>query len=163
MGYLVQYYCYFQGYWKYRKINYWDICRFTRDICLFTSRDMGYLVPPYTSLILKFLDVYHANKCWNANYCWHFNIYEHDIFLYSVEVCNKKFDNLLCHQYICGFPGRGLSSRPPDSPWPLPLLKIHTWLSREIQLNPHIHSWSLQLFLHYWPGIISYYCMWRTC
>ena len=23
-----------------------DICQFIRDICLFTSRDMGYLVPP---------------------------------------------------------------------------------------------------------------------
>ena len=26
------------------KNNYADICRFIRDICLFTSRDMGYLV-----------------------------------------------------------------------------------------------------------------------
>ena len=46
MGYLVQYFRYFQGYWKFRKINYGDICQFIRDICLFTSRDMGYLVPP---------------------------------------------------------------------------------------------------------------------
>ena len=27
-----------------------DICQFIRDTCLFSSRDMGYLVPPYTSL-----------------------------------------------------------------------------------------------------------------
>ena len=33
------------------KNNYGDICQFIRDIGLFTSRDMGYLVPPYTSLI----------------------------------------------------------------------------------------------------------------
>ena len=52
MGYLVQYFCYFQGYWKFRKSNYGDICRFIRDICLFTSRDIGYLVPPYTSLYI---------------------------------------------------------------------------------------------------------------
>ena len=32
------------------KINYGDICQLIRDTCLFTSRDMGYLVPPYTSL-----------------------------------------------------------------------------------------------------------------
>ena len=50
MGYLVQYFRYFQGYWKFRKINYGDICQFIRDICLFTSRDMGYSVPPYISL-----------------------------------------------------------------------------------------------------------------
>ena len=41
---------YFQGYWLFKKINYWDICQFIRDTCLFTSRVMGYLVPPYTSL-----------------------------------------------------------------------------------------------------------------
>ena len=29
-------------------ICYGDICQFLRDTCLFTSRDMGYLVPPYT-------------------------------------------------------------------------------------------------------------------
>ena len=28
------------------KISYGDICEFIRDTCLFTSRDMGYLVPP---------------------------------------------------------------------------------------------------------------------
>ena len=28
------------------KNNYRDICQFIRDTCLFTSRDMGYLVPP---------------------------------------------------------------------------------------------------------------------
>ena len=33
-----------------------DICQLIRDTCLFTSRDMGYLVPPYTSLII------HANQ-----------------------------------------------------------------------------------------------------
>ena len=33
------------------KINYGDICQFIRDTSMFTYRDMGYLVPPYTSLI----------------------------------------------------------------------------------------------------------------
>ena len=28
------------------KINNEDICQLIRDVCLFTSRDMGYLVPP---------------------------------------------------------------------------------------------------------------------
>ena len=32
----------------YKKNNYGDICQFIRDTCLFTLRDMGYLVPPYT-------------------------------------------------------------------------------------------------------------------
>ena len=41
MGYFV----YFQGYLVYRIIHYEDICQFTRDTCLFTSRDMGYFVP----------------------------------------------------------------------------------------------------------------------
>ena len=57
MGYLVQYLRYFQGYCKFRKINYGDICRFIRDICLFTSRDIGYLLPPYTSLIYRKLEL----------------------------------------------------------------------------------------------------------
>ena len=42
MGYFV----YFQGYLVVRIINYEDICQFTGDTCLFTSRDMGYFVPP---------------------------------------------------------------------------------------------------------------------
>ena len=33
----------------FRKINYEDSCQFIRDTCLLISRDMGYLVPPYTS------------------------------------------------------------------------------------------------------------------
>ena len=41
-----QYFSYFQGYWKFPEINYGDICQFISDACLFTSRDMGYLVPP---------------------------------------------------------------------------------------------------------------------
>ena len=32
------------------KHNYEDICRLIRDNCLFTSRDMGYLVPPIQAL-----------------------------------------------------------------------------------------------------------------
>ena len=49
---MVQYFCYFQGYWKFRKFNYRDFCRFIRDICLFTSRDMGYFVPHIQASLL---------------------------------------------------------------------------------------------------------------
>ena len=37
MEYCVQYFCYCQGYWLFRK-KYGDICQFIRDTCLFTSR-----------------------------------------------------------------------------------------------------------------------------
>ena len=33
-----------------RDIEYGDIWQFIKDTCLFTSRDIGYLLPPYTSL-----------------------------------------------------------------------------------------------------------------
>ena len=46
MGYCVQSFGYFQGYWIFWKINYGDICQFIRDARLFTLRGT-----PYTSLI----------------------------------------------------------------------------------------------------------------
>ena len=58
MGYCVQYFRYFQGYWIFRKIDYRDICQFIRDHSLFTSRDMGYLVPPYTSLFYMVTNIF---------------------------------------------------------------------------------------------------------
>ena len=48
----VQYLGYFQGYWIIRKISFGGICQFITDTCLFTSRDMGYLVPPIQASIL---------------------------------------------------------------------------------------------------------------
>ena len=45
-GILCSIFCYFQGYWIFRKINYGDISQFIMDTCLFISRDMGYLVTP---------------------------------------------------------------------------------------------------------------------
>ena len=40
MGYCVQYLFYFQGYWLFGEINYWDICQFIRDTYLITLRDI---------------------------------------------------------------------------------------------------------------------------
>ena len=40
MGYCVQYFVYFQGYYVFRKITYGDVCHFIRDTCLFNLRDM---------------------------------------------------------------------------------------------------------------------------
>ena len=54
MGYCVQYIVYFQGYWVFRKLNYGDTCQFVSETCPFTSRDMGYLEPIYSSLFNKF-------------------------------------------------------------------------------------------------------------
>ena len=34
-------------------MNYGDICQFIRDTCLFTSRDMGYLVPPIQASLIS--------------------------------------------------------------------------------------------------------------
>ena len=43
MGYCVQYFIYFQGYWVFRKTNlFMDIFQFIMDTCIFISREMGY-------------------------------------------------------------------------------------------------------------------------
>ena len=71
MGYLVEYFGYFQGYLLLWEINYGDICQFIRDTCLFTSRDMGYLVPPiHASLIqrtLTYLFNFHTSSYAGTN------------------------------------------------------------------------------------------------
>ena len=45
MGYCVQYVCYFQKYWIFKKNDYGDICQFIRDTCLFTPMDIGTHAP----------------------------------------------------------------------------------------------------------------------
>ena len=57
------------------KINYEDICQLIRDTYLFTSRDMGYMVPPYTNLVsvclhqigLQLSSRYQAEGCIQIN------------------------------------------------------------------------------------------------
>ena len=56
MGYCVQDFGNFQGYWLFRK-KYGEICLCIRDTCMFTSVDIGYMVSPMQHLVSQSLNV----------------------------------------------------------------------------------------------------------
>ena len=79
----------------FRKINYGDIRKFIKDTCLFTSRDMGYLVPPppppptHTHTI-------HASLMNSINFIWEqkeksINFSTFTVFVIFQSICEDVF------------------------------------------------------------------------
>ena len=58
------------------KNNYGDICQFIRDTCLFTSRDMGYLVPPIQTSKFMINTTSERLKARTFFICRYFSFYE---------------------------------------------------------------------------------------
>ena len=67
------------------KVNSGDVCQFIRDTCLFTLRDMGYLVPPIqASLIEKDklvwkMDLFNDEGHPNGNKLRSYRLYKSDL------------------------------------------------------------------------------------